>query len=228
MSMRILCLVLISGLVLACQPENDQGPGKFQGPSPNAALQSQPDPPAPPLLEDFESEPKLSLFPRIGDYRPEASDQLRLPFYNAYLEHLVRSAGVVELPGEGHAFRMRSVARLDSVGFFSPIAVQPDTAYRISACFKTELPEDGRAGIGILEFDQFLWVSEQYPRSLAERHQTGMQEGLEISGVHDWQPQSFEIITGINTRMIHLVFYREGTDHRAPVLFDDVKIVRIR
>jgi len=226
--MRILCLVLIPLLMLACQTEKEPPPDKIQGPSRNAALHIPPPPPAPPLFEDFEGEPKLSLFPRIGDYRPENSDNIRLPFYNAYLEHLVRSAGVFGLPQGGHGFLMRSVARLDSVGFFSPIAVQPNRGYRISARFKTELPEGGRAGIGILEFDRFLWIDEQYTRSLTQQHQTGMQEGFEISGSHDWQSQRFEIITGSNTRMIHLVFYREGTDGSALVMFDDVAVTAIR
>ncbi len=222
---KILTALTAAGLLAACQSEGDHPVSKPTGPSRNAALQAPAKPPSPPLFEDFEGAPKLSLFPRIGDYRPEKDDEVVLPFYDTYLEHLVRTAGVVGRPDGGRAFLMRSVAKLESVGFFSPVAVEPNTRYRISARFKTDLPEGGRAGLGILEFDQFLWVAEQYPKSLVEQHQTAMQQGLELTGALDWQPQSFEITTGPRTRMIHLIFYREGIEDRSPVLLDDIEIV---
>jgi hypothetical protein len=224
---KILAGLAAVGLLTACQPDSEQPAPKPTGPSRNAALQPPPKPPTPPLFEDFEGAPKLSLFPRIGDYRPENDDEVGLPFYDAYLEHLVRTAGIVGSPDGRRAFLLRSVAKLDSVGFFSPVAVEPNSRYRISARFKADLPEGGQAGLGILEFDQFLWVAEQYPRTLAEQHQTGMQPGLELTGALDWQTQSFEITTGPRTRMVHLVFYREGTEDRSPSLVDDIEMVKV-
>ncbi|BCR05574.1 hypothetical protein DESUT3_26430 [Desulfuromonas versatilis] len=224
-------------LLGACRQEDHPGePGPRREGTPVASSAyapepGQPVPPAPPLREDFEGQPRLSLFPRIGDYRPENEDEVGLPFWNSYIEHVVRTSGVVEVPiplGQGgRAFSFRSVAGLDSLGFFSPLAVEPETAYRVSARFKTALPEGGETGIGILEFDEFLWIGEQYPRSLAEQRQTGVQEGLKLRGDNNWEPQSFTFVTGEKTRMVHLIFYREGSEDRAPVLVDEISIEKI-
>ena len=226
-----LTLVLLG----ACQ-QNDKpadvlkNAAESQGETTDAAsAPDKPVPPSPPITEDFEGAPKLSLFPRLGDYRPEADDKQALPFWNAYLEHLERTSGVVQIPvplGQGvRAFSFRSVAGLDSLGFFSPLAVEPETTYRVNARVKTELPEGGETGIGILEFDQFLWLGEQYPHSLAKQHQTGAQQGLRLTGHNDWEPQSFTFTTGPKTRMVHLVIFREGAQDRTPVLFDDISVV---
>lgn len=223
----LLALVLLG----ACQQADKavDAPIAIQAPAPVAP--GQPVPPAPPILEDFEGPPVLPLFPRLGDYRPENEDQERLPYWHAYLDHLQRSSGIVQvsvpLDKGGRVFSFRSVAGLDSVGFFSPLAVTPETTYRVSAHVHTALPEGGEAGIGVLEFDQFLWVAEQYPRSLATKHHTGTQPGLVLRGQHDWSAQSFTFTTGSRTRMVHLVFYREGTQDRTPVRIDDIRIEKL-
>ncbi len=219
--MSALCLALV-----ACQDSPPPAParGSAEEVAAKAETETEAQLPAPPIVEDFEGKPKLSLFPRIGDYRPENDDEAGLPFWNAYLEHVTRTAGLVNLPAGGRAFGMRSVAGLDSLGFFSPLAVSPSTTYEVSARFKTELPEGGQAGVGVVEFDQFLWVGEQYTRSLAAKHQTGIHEGIKLAAVNDWEPRDFSFTTGPKTRMIHLVFYREGESDRKPVLWDDVEI----
>lgn len=195
--------------------------------APNSSASGEKKPPAPPIFEDFEGEPRLSLFPRLGDYRPENDDEVALPFYRSYLQHVERTSGAVPLPapvGRGRVFSFRGVADIPSLSFFSPLAVEPGTTYRVSALVSTNLPKGGSAGIGILEFDEFLWIGEQYPKSLAEKHQTGAREGIRLSGRADWKSVSFTVTTGPKTRMVHLVFFREGTPDRTPVMVDDIRV----
>lgn len=185
-------------------------------------------PPGPPVFETFEAAPKLSLFPRIGDYRPEEDEGERLAYWRTYLQHLTKTSGVVAIPlpqaHAGKVFSLRSVAGLESLGYFAPLAVEPDTRYHLSVAVHADLPTGGSAGIGILEFDEFLWVGEQYTRTLASKHRVGAQKGLTLSGRHDWQQQTLTFTTGPRTRMIHLVLFREGTQDRKPVLFDDLRV----
>lgn len=185
-------------------------------------------PPSPPLLEDFEGEPRLSLFPRTGDYRPADDDSERLPYWRTFLQHLTKTSGLLVLPAPqqhaGRVFALRSVAGLDSIGFFSPLEVLPQRSYQVSLDVRTELPEGGVFGVGVLEFDHFLWVGEQYTEALVKEHQTGVQPGLELRGNRPWQQHQFRFTTGVRTGMVHLVFYREGTADRRPVLFDDIRI----
>ncbi len=223
----ILTAVTALGLFTACQPDNEQPAAKPPGPSRNAALQTPPKPPTPPLFENFEGEPQLSLFPRVGDYRPENDDSERLPYWGTFIEHVLKTSGVAKGVRDGapsRAFGFRSINTLDSIAFFTPLAVEPQTVYQVSFRLKADLPEGAMAGIGVLEFDEFLWVGEQYSESLALKHQTGVQEGVRISGKIDWEPTVFSFTTGPATRMIHLVFFREGKHDRLPVLWDDIAI----
>lgn len=183
-----------------------------------------PDPPAPPTFEDFEAEPQLSLFPRAGDYRPAEGDE-KLPYWATFIDHLQRTSGVVTQKETGnHAFSLRSVNTIDSVGYFSPLAVEPGATYTVTFKALTDLPEGASAGIGILEFDQFLWIGEQYPASLVEKHQSGFHPGARMTGKNEWKEQDFTFATGSRTRMLHLVLYREGAHDRKPVLFDEITI----
>lgn len=185
-------------------------------------------PPSPPLHEDFETAPRLSLFPRVGDYRPADDDTELLPYWRTFLEHLTKTSGLIELPAPqqqaGRVFALRSVADLESVGFFTPLAVLPERSYQVSLAVRTELPAGGVFGVGVLEFDRFLWVGEQYTEALFKEHQTGVQPGLELRGNRPWQQHKFRFTTGVRTGMVHLVFYREGTADRKPTLFDEIRV----
>jgi len=184
-------------------------------------------PPAPPMSENFDGEPQLSLFPRVSGSRPEDGDSEGLGFWKTYIEHLLRTCGVADQAGRdgSRAWLIRSIKGLESVAFFSPLAVKPETAYRVSFAFKGELPEGASAGIGILEFDEFLWIGEQYPESLMRDHQTGARDGVRLQGKQEWQDHSFTFTTAPKSRMIHLVLFRDGADDRKqPVFFDDIRI----
>lgn len=226
--MRILSLFFIPLLLLACQPDDERSRSKPRGPSRQAALQGPPRPPEPPIFETFDGAPQLSLFARLGDYRPESDDSIALPFWQTYLEHLLKTSGVVPVDGSGNrAFALRAIKGLDSVGFFSPLAVTADTSYEVRFLARTTLPDGGTAGIGILEFDEFLWVGEQYPQSLDDQHRRGEQAGVTLDGTNDWTAQTFRFTTGPDTGMIHLILFRDGTPSREPVFFDDIEIQRI-
>lgn len=221
-----LLLILLMPLSGCEQPATALASPAASAPGPRAAGTQEP--PAPPLFEDFEGTPRLNLFPRIGDYRPADDDHERLPYWKTFLEHLSKTSGLIDLPPPlqqaGRVFALRSVAKLESVGFFTPLAVLPERSYQVNLAIHTELPEGGVFGVGLVEFDRFLWVGEQYTEELARTHQTGVQMGLELRGQHPWQSYQFRFTTGPRTAMVHLIFYREGTADRRPALLDDLRI----
>lgn len=227
--MRILLLLLIPFFLSACDFEIGPAPKKIPGPSRKAALQAPARPPAPPVFESFDGTPQLSLFARLGDYRPEDGDSVALPFWRTYVEHLVKISGVAVVDGGGNrAFALRGIKGLDSVGFFSPLAVSPETTYEVSFRARTWLPEGGTAGVGVLEYDRFLWISEQYAETLDRQHRRGMHAGVVLGGVNEWERHAFRFTTGADTGMIHLILFREGAVEREPVFFDDIRIEPVR
>ena len=184
-------------------------------------------PPAPPIKETFDANPKLSLFPRVGDYQPDREDE-RFPFWKTFIDHFTKVSGLLQDPeSENRAWSFRTINTIDSVAYFSPVGVEPETAYRISYKVKAELPAEGTTGIGVLEFSKFLWIGEQYTEETTKEFLLGSQIGVELTGDIDWEEKEFILMTGPRTRMIHLVFFREGEHSRKPVLIDDIEIVKL-
>jgi hypothetical protein len=180
-------------------------------------------PPTPPVSEDFQGEPQLSLFPRAGDFRP-ADDDERLPFWATFIDHLTRMTGVAEDKTSGNrAWLFRAIDTIDSVGYFAPLAVEPSTTYEVSFKLNTELPDAASAGIGILEFDEFLWLPEQYTEATFKEHFRASQEGLRLTGTVKGS-HAFSFTTGPDTGMIHLTLFRDGPQDNKGLLFDDIKI----
>jgi hypothetical protein len=179
--------------------------------------------PFPPVREDFEGSPQLSLFPRVGDFAPEESDKEGEALWATFIDHLLTISGP-DKGDSGTRFAIRSLANFNSVGFFSPLAVKPETGYRVSFRAWTKLPEGGVAGAGILEFDEFLWIGDQFPRSLSEKHFQRAQSGVQLTGEHEGLKQTFTFRSGPKTRMIHLVFFLEGAHFREPLVIDDIEI----
>jgi len=182
-------------------------------------------PPTPPLSETFEIEPQLSLFPRAGDVRPEETEE-RFPYWKTFIEHIVKTSGPASVEREGSktSWSIRGIKTIDSVGFFAPLAVQPETSYQVTFQIKTDLAEGASAGIGILEFSEFLWVGNQFTEVQLNEFVTGTQEGVRLTGTRDWKEESFTFTSGPQTNMIHLILFREGEHDRNPVLFDDISI----
>jgi hypothetical protein len=189
--------------------------------------QTEQKPPSPPVFEDFQGEPQISLFPRAGDFRP-ADDSDRLPYWKTFIEHLIKVTGVAEDQSTGRrGWTFRSINTIDSVGFFSPLGVEPQTEYQVSFKLTAKLTEGASAGIGILEFNEFLWVPAQYTEEMYTKHFRGSQEGQRLTGVADGD-YTFTFTTGPETKMIHIVLFREGTHDRNAVMFDDINIARVK
>jgi hypothetical protein len=180
-------------------------------------------PPSPPLFEDFQGTPQLSLFPRVGDFRPEEKSE-RLPYWNTFIDHLVKVTGVAEEQTTGsRGWVFRSIKSIDSVGFFSPLGVEPQTTYRVNFTLATEMEEGASAGIGILEFNKFLWIPGQYTEETFKQHYRGSHEGKSQTGTSKGE-HSFTFTTSPETKMVHIVLFREGTHDRNSVMFDDIRI----
>lgn len=226
-SVLFLLFFLFPILLSGCEkPQEQSSSTAAQGTSSEEVA---PSPPTPPVRETFDGQPQLSLFPRAGAFRPEDEDSEGLAYWKTFLDHLLKTSGVMGGAGKesSRAWAIRSIKGIDSVAFFSPLAVEPKTEYQVDFSFKGELPEKGEAGIGILEFDEFLWIGDQFTESLARTHLTGSREGIRLSGPRDWEDHSFTFTTAETTRMIHLILFREGEANRKPVLFDDISIVRV-
>lgn len=187
-------------------------------------------PPTPPLRESFEAPPQISLFPWIGDFQPEPDDTTRRGYWKAYREHLFRTSGpvVTDPQSRNTAFSFRALKGVDSLGVFSPLAVEPGHSYAISLRIKTGLPEGATAGLGISEFSQFLWIPEQYTQETARNHFLGAQEMFRLGKTAGWETRQLRFTAGPRTRMIHLVFFREGPADRSAVFLDDISVAEIR
>lgn len=186
-------------------------------------------PPAPPIREDFEGRPIMSLFPRVAGARP-AEDEEGYPYWRSFIEHVARTSGptVDDTPGSSRCWALRGIGDIESTGFFSPLAVEPSSRYQITARIKTDLTEGATAGIGVIEFRKFLWIDKQFTEAQLRQYALGNSEGVRLTGSNDWTPVSFELTTGDQTRMIHLVLFRDGAKDRNPVLFDDIAVVPAR
>lgn len=228
--MRYLSLLLIFLFVSGCEGRRDTAPALLEktATEPVIGEPEPPPPPKPPMLETFDGEPQLSLFPRVGAFRPEDGDQEGSSFWLTYIDHLLRTSGAIDGAGRsgGRAWALRSLSGIDSVAFFSPLAVEPLTTYRVRFAFRGELPQGGSAGVGILEFDNFLWIGEQFPQTLQQKHQTGAHPGISLQGGNiDWAEQGFQFTTSAHTRMVHLILFRDGAaDRQHSVFFDDIAI----
>lgn len=189
-----------------------------------------PTPPAPPVSESFEGKPQLTLFPRVGAYRPEPDQTKQLGFWNTFITHLTRTSGVVlsDKGGSNHVFSLRGVGGINSSGYFSPLAVEPGRSYRLSFRDRGELSADEQAGVGLLEFDQFLWIPGQYTESISKQHLVGRQQLLKLQSSDTWQQQHAIFTCGPKTRMIHLIFYRDGKVNRKPLQLDDIRIEEVK
>jgi hypothetical protein len=229
MSERHLPLILLFlGLTLLFTPHDYQPLPERPQPPKASAVEAAPTPPGPPVLETFQGSPQISLFPRLGDFRPEDDDKERLPFWKTYREHLMKISGMVEADQVtgNKIFLFRGIKGIDSVGHFAPLAVEPGTDYKIGLKLKAKLPEGATTGLGILEFRQFLWIGEQYPESLHKEFFLGSKELLRINRTKGWQSFQFAFTTGPETQMIHLVLFREGpASDRVPILVDNISLL---
>lgn len=182
-------------------------------------------PPTPPISENFEGQPQLSLFPRIGNVRPEESTE-EFRFWTSFIDHLNRTSGIAAdtRPDSKRCWSLRGIGDLESVAFFAPLAVEPSARYRISARLKTVLPEGAAAGLGVLEFREFLWIGEQFTAAQMQQYGLHATQGTKLTGKNDWTEATFDFETGPETRMIHLLLFREGTKDREPVFFDDISV----
>lgn len=189
--------------------------------------EKEPSPPGVPVTETFEREPQLSLFARVASYRPADDDSEGLSYWATYIDHIERTSGMRPKRGrnDSNGWAIQGIKGVPSIAFFAPLAVKPATRYHISFDFKGELPKDASAGIGALEFKEFLWIGEQFTEELCKKYQTGAVPGIAVKSGNEWQSYSFDFTSSPQTGMIHLVLYRDGNmDREKPVFFDNIAI----
>jgi hypothetical protein len=178
------------------------------------------------ISEDFEQEPKLSFFPRVGVYRPEDDDTKNLQYWRTYINHIEKTSGVVEGFGKdgGRILGLRSINGAPTLGLFAPLEVSASTDYNISFTCRSKLPEGARAGLRIYEFDSFVMQPSQLSMSQLEDHLVDLQSEAVITGQHEWDRMTLNFTTGDKTRMVHIYFFREGTHDRLPTMIDNITI----
>lgn len=191
----------------------------------NAA--AEPVPPGVPVTETFEQEPQLSLFARVASHRPADDDSEGLGFWTTYIDHIQRTSGMRPKTGRDSSkgWVIQGIKGVPSIAFFAPLAVKPATSYHVSFDFKGELPKDASAGIGALEFKEFLWIGEQFTEELSQKYQSGAFPGTSVKSSHEWHSYTFDFTTTPAAGMIHLILYRDGNmDREKPVFFDNISI----
>ena len=211
------------------------GPGRGDQPSASAAATAatepeeatnKPKPPTPPLAENFDGDPQLSIFPRVGKARPDPADSQQTGIWAAYIDHLLRTSAVAPRePGSpDRALTFKGFQGIESLGFFSPLAVVPGTRYTVSFSARGELGDSAGAGIGLLEYREFLWIGQQFTEEELGKYLTGTNTGARMQSSNDWQDYQFSFTAGPDTRMIHLIFYLDGENDNRPVFFDNIRI----
>jgi len=191
--------------------------------SPKQPSEKKRKPPEPPIFEDFQGAPQLTLFPRVSDFRPEDGNE-RLADWKTLIENLIKVTGVAEDQVTGvRSWVFSSIDSSDSIGYFSPLAVEPLTTYQVSFKLSAELADKASAGISILEFDEFLWIPVQYTKEIFEKHYRGVHEGKLLTGTTTGE-HTFSFTTGPKAGMIHVVLIHEGTSDSSSMMFDDIEI----
>jgi hypothetical protein len=213
----------------ACKSEEKaapQPPTVVKG-SEEKVPEAEPTPPGVPVTETFEREPQLSLFARVASFRPADDDKEGLGFWTTYIDHIQRTSGMRPKSGRDNSngWTIHGIKGLSSVAFFAPLAVKPSTRYHVSFDFKGDLPKNASAGIGVLEFKEFLWIGEQFTEELSKKYQSGASPGIAVKSKNDWQSYNFDFTTSPQTGMIHLILYRDGNmDREKPVFFDNIAV----
>lgn len=223
-TIMIICLCLSS---FACKPEEKAAPQPAAAVTDSATKvsEAEPTPPGVPVTETFEREPQLSLFARVASFRPADDDSEGLGFWTTYIDHIQRTSGMRPRSGRDNSngWIIHGIKGLSSVAFFAPLAVKPTTRYHVSFDFKGELPKGASAGIGVLEFKEFLWIGEQFTEELSKKYQSGAFPGITVKNKNDWQSYSFDFTTSPQAGMVHLILYRDGNmDRDKPVFFDNI------
>jgi spermidine synthase len=192
----------------------------------------EPDPrPVGSITETFDhGKQRLSLFPRLGSHRPENEEGKDLAVWSANMEQFASSSGIRDGAGiEGsRGLLVKSIAGAGSSAYFAPLAVRPSTVYSVSFAVKSGTEGGGEAGVGLQEFIKFLPTGEQPTGSVIRKFLIGGKDEVRLKGSRNWETHSFSFRTTPRTRMVHLVFYREGKHDHNPVVFDNLRISEIR
>lgn len=238
-----LVIALLSLSCFACKPEDKSGgpqpaPGvqkgdeaASKGGEPKTTDTVPPIPPGVPVTETFDKEPQLSLFARVASYRPAAEDSDGLGFWTTYIDHIQRTSGMRPKIGRDNSngWVIQGIKGLSSIAFFAPLAVKPVTRYHVSFDFKGDLPQGATAGVGALEFKEFLWIGEQFTEEQVKEYQSGAFAGVTLKNKNNWKNHSFDFTTSPRAGMVHLIIYRDGNmDREKPVFFDNIAITEVQ
>ncbi|MGW8311880.1 MAG: hypothetical protein ACWGOL_01465 [Desulfuromonadales bacterium] len=181
-------------------------------------------PPGPPLLENFQAAPQLRLFPWVGDFRPAIVDQQQT-HWQTLIKQLVKGTSIAEDQATGsRAWVFSGIEGNMSSGYFAPLRVEPQTSYQVSFKLTADLQKDSTAGIRIIEFDEFLWIGEQYTEEQYRSRYQGSHKGKRLTGKVNGQ-QSIIFTTGADTHMIHLVLFQAETHAGDRIMFDDIQVI---
>lgn len=192
-----------------------------------STTETPPPPPSPPVVETFDKEPQLNLFARVGSYRPDDDNAEGLGYWSAFIDHVQRTSGMRPKAGrsDSRGWVVHGIKGLDSIAFFAPLAVKPTTSYTVSFDLKGDFPKGTKAGIGVLEFSEFLWISDQFTEAMSKEFQTASFPGVTVTNKSDWKTYTFTFTTTPRAGMIHLVIFREGPmDREIPILFDNISV----
>lgn len=189
----------------------------------STASDATPPPPAPPIFETFDSEPQLSLFPRIGESRPVNE---KIDYWQKHIDAFLETSGFAQGKGVNgsNGWTLRGSKSFVSSGFFSPLSVERKTNYRLSFDSKADLQEGGQVRVVVLEFREFQWIGEQYSQNQLDNNLIKSRSGFIVKGKHNWERHNFDFTTTSNTGMIHVSLLFEGKQNTGRAFFDNIRI----
>jgi hypothetical protein len=185
------------------------------------------------IVETFDGkQQQLLLLPGAGGYRPADNDDKNRLLWTASIAYLTRISGLLEDSGRGgsRALGLRNLqgVPVSSVSYFAPVAAKASATYRVDFWLRSEMNRGGEGGVGVLEFDVFRLEENQFTRSFNDQHLLRARDQVRIKGPTQWTNHSFSFETTPETKMFHLLFYREGSSDGDAVVFDDVVIEEIQ
>jgi hypothetical protein len=119
---------------------------------------------------------------------------------------------------------INGIKGLSSVGYSTPIIVEPSRNYRVEFWMKSGMGNDEEGGVGYLEYDTLIPTRQQLTQVENARHIVGGEDSVRIKGEHGWKKFTFDFTTGPESEMVHVFFYREGDPGPGPLIFDDISI----
>jgi arylsulfatase A-like enzyme len=178
------------------------------------------------LAEDFEKEPKITLYPWVGKVHPEPEHQVEIKTWNSYRDLLSGVGGPMAGAGkDGGGLVVPTLPGRHLSGFLAPLAIEPSSQYHSRSWLKTTGGgEEISGGITLLELDSTITAVEQLTSTFFDRHLVASRELLKDQSDSAWHNYTADFTTTSTTKMILILFFAEGN---GTAFFDEFYLLQL-